>query len=100
MTGPPAFKRLLPEYPSSPDPITPGTLADGYARTLLPELPPPVAKEAFMDHAYGKKGKKRPKPVPAGEIDYAVHPPDPPPSQVVGPDEDPPEPEHNRISEP
>jgi hypothetical protein len=46
------------------------------------------------------KGKRRRKPVPVAEIDDAVHPPPPPPSQVPGPEDGPPEPWHNRISEP
>jgi hypothetical protein len=67
------FKRLLPDYDASPP-------------TLGIEVP--------------KREKRRRKPSPAGEIDYAVHPPPPPPSQVPGPEDSPPEPEQNRISEP
>jgi len=80
------FKRLLPDYNAFPSDLG-VALVDGQARVGPPGETP-------------KRERKRKKPAPAGEIDFAVHPPDPPPSQVQGPSDPPEQPEHNRISEP
>jgi hypothetical protein len=81
-------KVLLPEAAADSFPSDLGVaIVDGQPAVGPPGEAPP-------------KGKRRRKPVPVAEIDYAVHPPPPPPSQVPGPEDAPPEPWHNRISEP
>ena len=80
------FKCLLPDYNAFPSDLG-VALVDGQARVGPPGETP-------------KRERKRKKPAPAGEIDFAVHPPDPPPSQVQGPSDPPEQPEQNRISEP
>ena len=80
--------------------ITPETLADAYVK-ITSELGITPTAQADMDSLAKQhdelmdqppKPEKRRKPKPAAEIDFAVHPPDPPPTQVLGPDEEAPPP--------
>jgi hypothetical protein len=103
------FKRLLPEYPAGSSDLdelgnTPAAqtqmdalckVADEAIEAGVPQTTGPYEGKTMPKHPAQKRKKPQ-----RNIIDPVVRPPDPPPSQVLGPEEEPEQPEQNRISEP